>query len=283
MSDRYVVIGNPIHHSRSPAIHTRFAKQTGQDITYDTLIAPLDAFPATVLAFRDAGGRGANVTVPFKEQAWQLADRRSPRAELAGAANTLYFDGSLIYADNTDGIGLVNDILHNIQFTLSGKRILLIGAGGAAKGVLAPLLAQSPQQLCITNRTPDKAVALANLLLAATPGRSNISITGMALHALGSLEFDCVINATSASLNGESLPLPTGLFAANSLAYDMMYAAQPTAFMQYASQQGAHQVHDGLGMLVEQAAESFALWRGIRPDTRPVLAELRASLTSANT
>lgn len=269
MSDKYVVIGNPIHHSRSPDIHAAFARQTGQDISYARLLAPLDGFARTLLEFRDAGGRGANVTVPFKEEAWRIAGSASRRAELAGAANTLRFDGQSIHADNTDGGGLVNDIRDNLGFTLRGKRILLMGSGGAARGVVPAIMTEQPAWLVIANRTSERASALAQRFFPLG------IVDACGYSALQGLEFDCVINATSASLNGELPPLPAQLFAPDSLAYDMMYGPQPTPFMQFAGEQGAARIEDGLGMLVEQAALAFELWRGLRPETASVLAELR--------
>jgi len=267
MTDAYAVFGNPIAHSKSPLIHAEFARQTGQDIRYSALLAPLDGFRAAVLAFRDDGGRGANVTVPFKEEAWALATRRSERAELAGAVNTLKFDGGEILGDNTDGAGLVRDLMGNLAVQLAGRRILLMGAGGAARGVVLPLLEQAPAALYIANRTADKAVALA----AQFSGRGEVAGGGYA-GLPGS--FDVVVNATAASLSGDLPPLPAVVFARNALAYDMMYG-RDTPFLAFARAAGARAA-DGLGMLVEQAAESFLLWRGVRPQTGPVIAMLRA-------
>jgi len=267
MSDRYCVFGNPIAHSKSPLIHTRFALQTGQDMRYEAILAPADDFAGAVASFVAAGGRGANVTVPFKEEAHRLANRLTPRAERAGAVNTLIFDASGAVGDNTDGAGLLTDIQNNLGYPLAGKRILLLGAGGAARGVIGPLLDARPATLIIANRTADKARQLA---------------ASFGQHLLGcgydELEgsFDIVINATSASLAGESLPLPLGAFAAHSLAYDMMYG-RDTPFLTLARGRGAARCADGLGMLVEQAAEAFFVWRGIRPETGPLLTELRAA------
>jgi shikimate dehydrogenase len=274
MTDRYCVFGNPIGHSRSPAIHARFAAQCGQDLSYEAVLAPLDGFAATVAQFVAAGGKGANVTVPFKEEAFRLSTRRSARAERAGAVNTLAFDESGIFGDNTDGAGLVRDIAVNLGVSLAGQRILLLGAGGAARGVIAPLLAGRPASLFIANRSADKAAALACEFadLAAVDAGSFGKIAGCS--------FDIVINATSASLAGASLPLLPGIFAAGSLAYDMMYGKGETPFLAQAREEGAVLLADGLGMLVEQAAEAFLVWRGVRPDTAPVLAELRRQLTA---
>ncbi|APR03382.1 shikimate dehydrogenase [Thauera chlorobenzoica] len=273
--DRYAVIGNPIAHSKSPWIHAAFARQTGQALAYEALLGPLDGFTATVHAFRAAGGRGMNVTVPFKLEAYALADRHTPRAEAAGAVNTLVFERSGILGDNTDGAGLVRDLSANLGCTLAGRRILLLGAGGATRGVLLPLLGSRPAALTIANRTVGKARTLAE--------RFTVHAAGTGLDACGFAElagrrFDLVINATAASLAGELPPLPPGLYAEGALAYDMMYGHGDTRFMQAARADGAAHVADGLGMLVEQAAESFALWRGIRPDSAPVLAALRRQL-----
>ncbi len=268
MTDRYAVFGNPIAHSKSPLIHAAFARQCGQDIVYEAILAPLDGFRATVEAFRAAGGKGANVTLPFKAEALQLADKRSERARLAGAANTLRFDADGVFADNTDGIGLVRD-LARLDVVLRERRVLILGAGGAARGVILPLIEAGPALLAIANRTVAKAQALA----AQFAPFGQLSAGGFGDFADGA--FDLVINATSASLSGEGLRLPQGLFAPGGLAYDMVYGQGETPFMREARQRGAARVADGLGMLVEQAAESFFLWRGVRPQTPPVLAMLR--------
>jgi shikimate dehydrogenase len=272
MSDRYCVFGNPVAHSKSPAIHALFAVQCAQDLTYDACLVPTDGFADAVRAFAAAGGRGANVTVPFKEEAFRLCDRLSDRAARAGAVNTLTLDADGIAGDNTDGAGLVRDIEANLGFPLAGRRILLLGAGGAARGALAPLLATRPATLAIANRTADKARALAARFadLAAVDAGSYADFAGSS--------FDAVINATSASLSGEPLPLPAGVFASGCLAYDMMYGKGDTAFLAQARVQGAGRIADGLGMLVEQAAEAFFVWRGVRPATARVLAELRARI-----
>jgi len=272
MTDRYCVLGNPVAHSRSPAIHARFAAQCRQDLVYEALLAPLDGFTETVRQFVATGGKGANVTVPFKEEAFRLCTRRSARAERAGAVNTLAFAGGEIHGDNTDGAGLVRDIEANLGFVLAGKRVLLLGAGGAARGVIAPLLACRPLSLFVANRSAGKAEVLARQFsdLAAVDAGDFAKTAGR--------QFDAVINATSASLAGEALPLPAGIFAADSLAYDMMYGKGETPFLALARAQGAAQLADGLGMLVEQAAEAFLVWRGMRPDSAPVLAALREQL-----
>ncbi len=270
--DRYAVVGNPIAHSKSPWIHAAFARQTGQTLTYEALLAPLDDFAATVARFRAEGGRGLNVTVPFKLEAFALADRRTPRAEAAGAVNTLAFGTDGILGDNTDGAGLVRDLASHLGCPPRGRRILLLGAGGATRGALLPLLDTAPADLCIANRTAHKAVELAQAFAAHA---GTVRIEGCGFEALADQRFDLVINATSASLSGELPPLPPGLYAQGALAYDMMYGRGHTPFLRAALADGAARVADGLGMLVEQAAESFALWRGVRPDSAPVLAELR--------
>lgn len=268
MTSHYAVFGNPVAHSRSPLIHAEFARQTGQDLDYRAILAPLDGFAAAIARFREAGGAGANVTVPFKEEAFRLATRLTPRAEQAGAVNTLKFDNDGVLGDNTDGAGLVRDLTLNLKQPLAGKSLLLMGAGGAARGVIGPLLAEQPGRLVLANRTVEKALQLAELF----GGR----ISGAPYAALAGQRFDIVINATAASLKGELPPLPEDLLHPGALAYDMMYGSE-TPFMAWARQHGAERVADGLGMLVEQAAESFFLWRGIRPDTAPVIASLKSA------
>lgn len=272
MTDRYAVFGNPIAHSKSPAIHASFARQCGDDLSYEAILAPLDGFAASIRSFFAAGGRGANVTVPFKEEAWRLADRRTPRAEAAGAVNTLIVTADGLLGDNTDGAGLVRDLQANLGIDLAGRRILLLGAGGAARGVLRPLLDQAPAELVIANRTAERARALASA--AADP-----RVVGVGLDALPARPFDLVINATAASLGGEVPPVAAGHFAPGGLAYDMMYGATDTPFIarvrDFAASGQTLRCADGLGMLVEQAAEAYRLWRGHRPDTAPALAALR--------
>ena len=269
MTDHYAVMGNPIAHSKSPRIHTLFAEQTGEDLDYAAILVEPGAFPRAVADFQAAGGRGLNITVPFKEEAWSLAVRRSARAERAGAVNTLVLDVSgTQYGDNTDGAGLVRDLTVNHGCLLAHRRVLLVGAGGAARGVIEPLLAEQPALLVNANRTPGKAVELARLFC--DLGR----IEGCGLTDLEGQAFDVIINATAASLAGQVPSLPDAV-CAGSWCYDMMYASKPTAFMEWASARGAEQCLDGLGMLVEQAAESFYLWRGVRPETAPVIRELR--------
>jgi shikimate dehydrogenase len=273
MTDRYAVVGNPVAHSKSPEIHAAFARQTAQDIEYSKLLAPLDAFRSTIDSYRAAGGKGVNVTVPFKLEAFDLADDVSARAKDAQAANFLHFDSSRIRADNTDGAGLVRDIVHNLGFQLAGKRVLLLGAGGAAQGVLAPLLEHGPRILTIANRTVEKALRLAETFRH-KPAAATSVLCGLGFGELAGHHFDLVINATSSSLQGELPPLPADAFAAGALAYDMMYGSTPTPFLAFAAAHGG-KTSDGLGMLVEQAAESFLLWRGVRPATAPVIALLR--------
>ncbi len=272
MTSHYAVFGNPITHSKSPLIHAEFAKQTGQDMDYQAILAPLDDFAGAVATFRDQGGAGANVTVPFKHQAFRFATKHTDRALTAEAVNTLKFESDgVILGDNTDGAGLVRDIGENLKLPIEGKRLLLLGAGGAASGVGLPLLQCNPAELVIANRTPEKAIRLAGWL----DNQGNTS--GCGFHELSG-SFDAVINATSASLKGELPPLPDTLFKPGALAYDMMYGKMDTPFMAWARQHGASIVSDGLGMLVEQAAESFYLWRDVRPDTTPVMAMLRAGI-----
>lgn len=263
MPDRYAVFGNPISHSKSPRIHALFAAQTGQAMQYEAILAPLDGFPSTVRAFIAAGGRGANVTVPFKEEAFRLADHLTPRARAAGAVNTLSFAAGGIGGDNTDGAGLVCDLKLNLGRPPAGQRILLLGAGGAARGVVLPLLEENPASLVIANRTAEKAVALAVAF----------GIEGTGFDALAGRPFDIIINATSAGLSDAALPLPNDIFAPGCLAYEMLYGRE-TPFMTQARTAGA-ELAAGLGMLVEQAAEAFFVWRGQRPDTAPVLQALR--------
>ena len=270
--DDYAVMGNPIGHSKSPAIHAQFAKQTKQAINYTAIHVDLGGFEQAVGNFVASGGKGLNITVPFKQEAWALAEERSERAESAGAVNTLIFKEQKIIGDNTDGVGLVRDLTENKKLQLKNTRILLMGAGGAARGVLLPLLKQQPAQLTIVNRTAEKAKDLAELF--ADKG----SIVGCGYEALAGQTYDLVINATAASLQGELPPLPDGLIAKGGACYDMMYGSEPTPFMRWCAQQGVDDIFDGLGMLVEQAAESFYLWRGVRPQTNEVIETLRQEI-----
>lgn len=276
MTDRYAVFGNPIAHSKSPRIHAMFAAQTAQDLSYQPILAPLDAFVATLRAFiagSDGSARGGNVTVPFKGEAFRLATRLTARAQAAGAVNTLSFEGDSIGGDNTDGVGLVRDLQHNLGCTPTGRRVLLLGVGGAARGVILPLLLEHPAELTIANRTAETAVGLALEFAAVPGGAADLRPAGSGFAGLAGREFDLVINATSAGLDGAALPLPSSVFAPGCLAYEMVYGLE-TPFMQQARAAGAR-VADGLGMLVEQAAEAFFVWRGVHPDTAPVFAVLR--------
>lgn len=279
-SDRYVVIGNPVAHSRSPAIHAAFARQTGEAVQYERLEAPLDGFADTVRQFFADGGYGCNVTVPFKLEAYDLADRLTERAEAAGAVNTLWIEEGLIHGDNTDGIGLVRDIQDNLDTLIEGKRVLLLGAGGAAMGAMLPLIECRPSRIVVANRTASRASDMLEEFVEAAD-QYGVELWGGGLDALDGLSedeaVDVVINASSSSLHGEVPPVPEFLLGDGVLAYDMMYGAEPTVFLQFAARCGAR-VSDGLGMLVEQAAEAFYIWRGVRPRTAPVLAELRAAL-----
>jgi shikimate dehydrogenase len=275
MTDRYAVFGNPIAHSKSPQIHARFAHQTAQDLSYSAEHINEDAFEAAVEDFLQGNGKGLNITVPFKERAWALAQWRSERAELAGAVNTLYrLEDGRLAGDNTDGVGLVRDLADNNEVDLEGARVLILGAGGAVRGVLQPLLAAGASSILIANRTPARAEALAQLFDSAA------GVTGCGFDAIPATAFDLIINGTSASLQGELPPVPEATVSAHTACYDMMYGAEPTPFCRWAQAQGAGRVMDGLGMLVEQAAEAFLIWRGVRPDTAPVIQALRESLTA---
>ncbi|WP_290653130.1 shikimate dehydrogenase [Aquisalimonas sp.] len=276
MTDRYAVFGHPVAHSRSPWIHARFAEQTAQDLEYTRQDVAPDGFAEAVELFQADGGRGLNITVPFKEEAWAVADSRSPRAETCGAVNTLLFgaDGGR-HGDNTDGEGLVRDLRYNHHISLQGRRILVLGAGGAVRGVLELLVAERPAVLVIANRTVSRAQALLRLC----HGMSENSACGFDALA-GHGPFDLIINGTSTGLSGEMPALPDDLFASGGAAYDMVYGAEPTPFLRWAEQQGAGLTLDGLGMLVEQAAESFRLWRGVSPDTAPVIRELRQAISN---
>jgi shikimate dehydrogenase len=272
-ADRYCVIGNPIGHSKSPEIHAAFAAATGQDLRYERCLAPLDGFADTVRRLVAEGYRGANVTVPFKLEAAAIVDRLSERARLAGAVNTLVFENGAIVGDNTDGPGLVADIVNNAGVALAGKRVLLLGAGGAARGILLPFLEQGPAAIVIANRTRATADALAGQFAShAAAGQ----VSAVDVDAIAGV-FDVVVNATSASLASSMPPVPAGVFGPDTLAVDIMYGKQPSQFMEFAALHGAA-MRDGLGMLVEQAAEAFTLWRGVRPATMPVLVQLRSAL-----
>lgn len=274
MSDLYAVLGNPIEHSRSPLIHQAFATQTGQDIAYVKHEVPLRQFRAFVDDLRQQGYKGVNVTLPFKIEAFEYADTPTLRAKKAHAANTLKFEGNRVYADNTDGVGLCQDIEHYAAVYLKGKQILLMGAGGAARGVLMPLLEKEPQRLCLINRTESKAIEMLKEM------ELTQAVEYLTFEQCQQEKFDVIINSTSAGLGSE----PTSQWACHlgphvQLAYDLVYGAHPSAFMQYAKAQQCLQVRDGLGMLVEQAASAFEWWRGIKPDTAPVLKKLRMLLS----
>jgi shikimate dehydrogenase len=269
-------MGHPISHSKSPFIHTAFAAQTGEALRYEAIHVEPGAFAEAVSTFQEAGGRGLNVTLPFKEEAFALADTASDRAARAGAANTLCFDADGgRRADNTDGVGLVRDLRDNHGISLAASRVLLIGAGGAARGVVAPLLEAEPGILVIANRTHTRAVELADRFDSLGP------VSALALDALGGHAFDLLINATSASLQSQVPDIPAAVVAEGACCYDMMYSAQATPFMDWGRSAGAARCEDGAGMLVEQAAEAFYLWRGVRPRTAVVIAALRDQLTAS--
>lgn len=275
MTDRYAVFGNPIAHSKSPRIHALFAAQTGQDISYDAILAPREDFAGTVERFILRGGKGANITVPFKEEAFRLASHLTPRAQAAGAVNTMTFADDGILGDNTDGAGLVRDLKANLGCDPAGRRILLLGAGGAARGVILPLLLEQPAELLIANRTEEKAARLA-LEFARLPGCAvEVKPDSIAFGQFAGRQFDLVINATSAGLDDAALPLPASIFAPHCVAYEMLYGRE-TPFMQQArAADSTVRVADGLGMLIEQAAEAFFVWRGVRPNTATVFSSLR--------
>jgi shikimate dehydrogenase len=277
--DRYAVIGHPVAHSQSPFIHAQFARLTGEAVDYGRIECPLTGFEATLRRFVEEGGRGCNVTVPFKTDAWALAARRTPRAELAGAANVLRFDPDGWWADNTDGVGLVRDIEVHAQRPLAGQRVLLIGAGGAGAGVLGPLLQARPVAVTVCNRTAAKAEQLVQRH-AALAADTKVDLLQRSLAAPG-LPFDIVINASASSLHGAAVPVSSGVLAPGALAVDLMYGPASEPFLRWARDAGAT-ARDGLGMLVEQAAEAFAVWRGVRPPSAPVLASLRQRLAAAS-
>lgn len=272
MTDLYAVFGNPINHSKSPAIHRQFAEQTGQDMHYTKQLVNEGEFEQSAREFFAQGGKGLNITVPFKLNAFAFAQKRTPRAERAGAVNTLAClgDGSIL-GDNTDGIGMIHD-MHNLGWEIEGKRVLILGAGGAVRGILQPLLEEGPARVTIANRTLGKAEDLAKNFLDLG------DINAKSFEQLSGDSFDLVINGTSASMQGELPPLPENLLAENACCYDMMYGAEPTIFLQWAKAHGATRTADGLGMLVGQAAEAFYLWRQIRPEVVPVITAMRRQL-----
>lgn len=269
--DRYAVLGHPIKHSKSPRIHTLFAEQTGQALSYSAIEVPAEHFQVEVIAFFANGGKGLNCTVPLKELAWAFADRLTERAQLSKAVNTLKLeaDGSIL-GDNTDGCGLIADLISNHNIVLTNRRVLILGAGGATRGIIAPLLEQGLQTLTIANRTVEKAYGLA------AEFQDIGAITATSFANLQGQQFDLILNATSASLAGQLPPLPEGLLAADGVCYDLAYGNEPTPFVRWGLEQQAAKSLDGLGMLVEQAAEAFFIWRGVRPDTRPVIDLLNA-------
>lgn len=270
MTDLYAVFGNPIAHSKSPDIHHAFAAQSGQAISYEKRLAELDGFATAMQQFLEDGGQGANVTVPFKHDAYELVDELSDLAKRAGAVNTIErLEGGKLKGHNTDGLGLLRDLTVNIGVELKDKRVLLLGAGGAAKGVMQPLLAAGTAKLIVSNRTKEKGLQLARDF-------ADCGFTcGTGFDELKDKPFDVIINATAASLAGDVPPINPGVIAADTVCYDMMYSNEPTAFLKWCAAQGATRLHDGLGMLVEQAAEAFAIWRGVRPDTAAVMAKMR--------
>lgn len=272
MTDRYAVIGNPIGHSKSPLIHTTFAQQTNQDIEYTAIEGSLERFVDAVEAFREIGGRGLNVTAPFKIDAFNYANEHTDRAKLAGAVNALKFENGCILADNFDGVGLVRDVTHNLKHPMKDKRILMLGAGGAARGALLPFLAERPAALVIANRSPDKAYELAQI------GSTEGNVRGCSLEELTGQHFDLVFNATSASLRGELPAVPATVFVHASMAYELAYGKGLTPFLRLAQNAGVANLSDGVGMLAEQAAEAFTWWRNVRPDTSKVIELLRVPL-----
>ena len=274
MTDFYAVIGNPIHQSKSPLIHGMFAQATGQDMHYSAIEGPLDGFAGAVDAFRAAGGLGLNITTPFKLDAFAYATECSERAQLAGAANAMKFDGKRVLAENFDGIGLVRDVVHNLNCPLKARRVLLLGAGGAARGALLPFLAHEPAELVIANRSLDNAQALVRIAEASGAG----PVRGCTYQELAGQAFDVVFNATSASLRTELPPVPASVFAPGALAYELAYGKGLTPFLRMARNAGVLQLADGVGMLAEQAAEAFEWWRGVRPDTRAVIEKLTVAL-----
>ena len=272
MTDRYAVIGHPIAHSKSPLIHRLFAQATAQNLTYTAIESPMDGFAATVQAFAASGGRGVNVTLPFKLQAFEIATDPMERARMAGAANALKFEADRIWAENFDGVGLARDIEHNLGVALAGKRVLICGAGGATRGAILPIAACGPAVLAVANRTADTAHRLKQDFAA------HVLLQTGGFEALAGEVFDVVINATSTGLSDAALPLPASLFAPGALAYEMVYGKGLTPFLRQAQAAGVAHTADGVGMLVEQAAEAFAWWRGVRPETRPVIQRLTVPL-----
>ncbi len=273
--DQYAVFGNPVKHSKSPQIHAAFAAQSGQQLHYRAHKVELGRFADAAGQFFHNDGKGLNITVPFKLDAYEFADELSGRARRAGAVNTLAKgEDDRIYGDNTDGVGMVRDIHDNLGWEISGRRVLILGAGGAVRGILGPLLKQRPEHIVIANRTVAKAEKLAEIF------NELGDVRGTCYEALDGGQYDLIINGTSASMSGDLPPLPSQILSSEGCAYDMMYGSEPTPFMRWAAAETAWAVSDGLGMLVEQAAESFCIWRGIRPDTKPVIEAIRQSLAA---
>ena len=272
MTQKYAVIGNPIGHTKSPLIQGMFAKATGKDIEYTAILGEPGQFASTIAAFRANGGRGLNITSPFKLDAFDYATELSQRARLAGAVNAMKFDGDHVFAENFDGVGLVRDVTVNLNCPLANKRVLVLGAGGAVRGALLPFLEQKPAQLVIANRTVDKARQLAATLADQGP------ISGIGYADLAGQQFDVIFNATSASLRGELPPVPSSVFAKDCLAYELAYGKGLTPFLRLAQDAGVQRLADGVGMLAEQAAEAFAWWHGVRPDTAAVISLLTVPL-----
>jgi shikimate dehydrogenase len=272
--DRYALFGQPVSHSLSPRIHRQFAEQTHQELSYEAIEVAPGQFARSVAEFFSSGGRGLNITLPHKLSAYALAGRLSARAQRAGAVNTLLAEpgGRVLFGDNTDGAGLVRDLLFNLQARISEQRVLILGAGGAARGILAPLLDQKPRELCIANRSPERALMLTGLFADLEPVRAATPAE------LKGTQWDLILNATSASLSGEVPQLSAELLGRGCLCYDLAYGRGPTAFMRWAQLHGAARTASGLGMLIEQAAEAFEIWRGVRPDTAPVRALLMTEL-----
>ena len=269
MQDQYAVMGNPIAHSKSPYIHSLFAGQTGQNLDYKSLLVDIDAFSSSVKLFVENNGKGLNITVPFKQEAWKLVNERSRCAEKAGAVNTIIVkERGYLIGDNTDGIGLVNDLKNNLGFQFKNKKILILGAGGAVRGVLGPILEENPDSVVVANRTASKAVELESLF------SEDGCIKGVGYDYLDDEAFDLVINGTAASLSGELPPISAAIVK-GAFCYDMMYSKTDTVFMAWSKEHGAKKVWDGLGMLVEQAAGSFYLWRDVRPNTAEVIKKVR--------
>jgi shikimate dehydrogenase len=272
MTDKYAVIGNPIGHSKSPFVQGKFAQATGNDMEYTAISGELGQFIPTVDAFRASGGRGMNVTAPFKLDAFAYATDRSERAQVAGAVNALKFEGERVFAENFDGVGLVRDVTHNLKFSLAGKRVLVLGAGGATRGALLPFLEQKPARLVIANRNVEKAEKLVSEQASRGP------LTGGGYADLAGQQFDVVFNATSASLVGELPPVTSTAFADGCLAYELAYGKGLTPFLRLAQNAGVQRIADGVGLQVEQAAEAFAWWRGVRPDTKEMIGQLTVPL-----